>query len=34
MMRALASLGKFQHGYEWRDVPKEEELVGAPQRHI
>jgi len=33
VMRALASTREAHHGYEWRDVPKEDEPVGSPQRH-
>ncbi|CAM6023270.1 unnamed protein product [Sphagnum balticum] len=33
MVHAPALQEKAHHGYEWRDVPKEDELVGAPRRH-
>lgn len=34
MVRAPLSPSEAHHGYEQRDVPKEDELVGAPQRHV
>jgi hypothetical protein len=34
VVRALASLGEAQHGYERWDVPKEDESMGAPWWHV
>ncbi len=33
MVHAPSSPSEAHHGYEQRDVPKEDELVGAPQWH-